>query len=656
VSKRNRKTRRVTSPPAIPPATEAARTSYRPAIAVIALALIARLAHLSQMRASPFFSVLLGDSLAYDAWAQRLSQGGWLESEVFYQAPLYPYLLGALYAVAGRDLLLVRLVQAILGSIACGLLCVAGIKWFGRRAGVACGVILALYGPALFFDGLIQKSVVDVFIITAIVLLLALTLERRSFLTTAALGIALGCVALTRENTIVFIPVILAWLAWRGRDWVPHAAAVLAGVLLVLAPVALHNRQAGGAWVLTTSQFGPNLYIGNSDTATGTYVPLVPTRGNAAFERQDATELAARAMGRTPSPAEVSAYWRGRALAWIRAHPADWLRLTVFKLRLAANRGEATDTEALPAHAEHSWPLRVSSQVLNFGLLAPMAFLGIWITRDRWRELWVLYALAAAYTLTIALFYVLDRYRYPLVPFLALFAGAAIAGAVTWWRTSSPSDKRGGLLGVGLVAIACNWPIPLLSADTARALTHFNLGNALRDAGRADEAIVEYRAAAGLLPSHAQTHSNLGAALAARGEQDAAIREYREAIRLDPALAKTRNNLGIALASAGRLDEAMTEFDKAVTLDPASAEARFNRGTTLAAQGHVEAAIAELGAALRLDPSRADAHINLGVLLAQTDRLPAAIEQFQAALRLDPGSASARANLARAQALANARR
>jgi len=80
----------------------------RDAAFVFLAALVVRLAHVWQMRASPFFSLLMGDSRGYDEWARRIAGGEWLGGEVFYQAPLYPYMLGVIYAAAGRHLLLVR--------------------------------------------------------------------------------------------------------------------------------------------------------------------------------------------------------------------------------------------------------------------------------------------------------------------------------------------------------------------------------------------------------------------------------------------------------------------------------------------------------------------------------------------------------------------
>ena len=69
------------------------------AAAIFVLALAVRLLHVWQIRSAPFFSVLMGDSRGYDEWAQRIAGGDWFGHEVFYQAPLYPYLLGVIYTV-----------------------------------------------------------------------------------------------------------------------------------------------------------------------------------------------------------------------------------------------------------------------------------------------------------------------------------------------------------------------------------------------------------------------------------------------------------------------------------------------------------------------------------------------------------------------------
>ena len=178
----------------------------------------------------------MGDSRGYDEWARRIAAGEWFGREVFYQAPLYPYLLGVIYAVAGRHLLLVRIVQAVIGSASCALLALAAARLFSRQAGIAAGLMLALYAPAIFFDGLLQKSVLDVFFVCLALWLISRSEEtaetaknaekeisqrsQRSprFLLYVALGLTMGGLALTRENALVFIVVILAWIVGGTVD------------------------------------------------------------------------------------------------------------------------------------------------------------------------------------------------------------------------------------------------------------------------------------------------------------------------------------------------------------------------------------------------------------------------------------------------------
>src|SRR5215203_2159814 len=126
---------------------------WRSSWLLAAIALLAagvRLIYLRQIQPAPLFTLLMGDSKSYDAWARRIAAGDWIGLDVFYQAPLYPYFIGVVYTVFGRDLLTVRLVQAGLGALSCGLLAHAGWRLFSKRAGLIAGVCLALYAPAIF--------------------------------------------------------------------------------------------------------------------------------------------------------------------------------------------------------------------------------------------------------------------------------------------------------------------------------------------------------------------------------------------------------------------------------------------------------------------------------------------------------------------------
>ncbi len=664
----------------------------REGVAIFAVALAVRVAHIWQIRRAPFFTVLLGDSRAYDEWAQRIAGGDWVGHEVFYQAPLYPYFLAMIYSAAGRSLLLVRVVQAMIGSASCLLLGLAVRTLLSVRAGLAAGLMLALYAPAIFFDGLIQKSVLDVFFVCLALHLAALIITARPKAGSPgagrrrvvidwnwlALGLAIGGLSLTRENAIVFTILFAAWAASRA----PRAVVTfLAGATIVLLPVAARNSLVGGGFYVTTSQFGPNFYIGNNPQSDGTYQSLRFGRGAPEYERQDATEIAERALGRRLTPAEVSGYWTGRALDFITSSPGLWLKLVGRKAALLVNATEMLDTESLESHAEWSVPLKLASVVGHFGVLVPLAAIGLigtWPNRSR---LTIVYALLAGYAASVLLFYVFARYRYPLVPFLMLFAAAAVtkgrAAVVDRDGRRGRTQIASALAVLGSVAVISNWP--LLSTDMNRAVTEHNLGAALQADGRLDEAIAHYRRAIAIRPDYAPAYNNLGSTLRARARLDDALAAYRRALELRPDYPEAHYNLGNAFLESGRPDDAAEQFEVAMQSMPVAADVHNNLGTALASAGKVRAAVAHFRGALAIEPASIKAHRNLGdalmtlgarqegldhlqraAQLAPSDaaiqydfgsalleagRLDEAVAAFRAAIRLAPGSVEAHNNL-----------
>jgi tetratricopeptide (TPR) repeat protein len=458
----------------------------------------------------------------------------------------------------------------------------------------------------------------------------------------------MGGLALTRENALVLIAVILAWIVLSRPSRIPHpesraprvrrAVAFLTGLAVVLLPVAARNAYVGGGFYLTTAQSGPNFFIGNNPNADGTYQSLRFGRGAPEYERQDATELAERAIGRRLSPGEVSSYWTGRAFDFITSHPGAWLRLMVRKTALLWNAGEMIDTESQESHAEWSWPLRAGGIVGHFGVLVPLAFLGIVITWPLRSRLWVFHAMIAAYAASVVLFYVFARYRYPIVPLLMLFAAAGVVAVPALLRARTLPGGALTLAVLLLVIAGVNWP--MLSKTMMRAVTENNLATALQAEGRIDEAADHYRRAIALEPEYAPAYNNLGTALRAAGRYDDAIAAYEEALRRRADYPEAQYNLANALTAAGRPGDAAEHFRVALHAIPGAADVHNNLGIALMAQGKPDEAIAEFRAALEAEPNAAKSHRNLADALATTKRYDEAIAQFRLAAQLDPSGAA----------------
>ena len=628
-------------------------TDLRISLAIFLFAFSVRLVYLFQIETVPFFYQLVSDGRSYDEWALRIAGGDWLGQEVFYQAPLYPYFLGVLYFVFGRDLWWIRVIQVVLGAASCSLLYFAGKTFFSRQIGVAAGVVLSLYAPAIFFDALIQKSVLDLFLISLLLFVLGSSQSRLTWRSWVAVGILLGLLALSRENALIWLVVVPLWI-WiffaenRFQTRLGWIVLFFTGVMVVLFPVGLRNLAVGGQFTLTTSQLGPNFFIGNNPAADGTYMALRPGHGDPKFERQDATEIAEQALGRRLSPGEVSGYWLARSLEYIRTQPLDWVRLMGRKSLLLWNVRELEDAEDFYLYQKWSSLLGVLGWVSHFGLLAPLAAMGCVLTWRRWRRLWLLYLLFGTLAFSVALFYVFGRYRLPVVPFLTLFAGAGLIEALRLYRERMLRQGILCALVLVLAGILVYWPIVGTAGPTATG--YYNLGNALLKQARIDEAIESYQRALELEPTYSVAYYALGNTFAKQGKFEEARRHLEKAITLNPDLAEAHSNLGQVLFRQGELENAIQRFRKALELSPTSAEIHFNLGNALINQGRLEEAVKHFQEAIKIKPEFVEAYHNLGRVVASQGQLNAAIDLFRRALHIQPKFAEAHQSLAQALA------
>ena len=549
---------------------------WRSYASVFAFAALVRLAYVLEIKDTLLFACPMGDGFVYDRWAARIAQGHWLGEEVFGAAPLYPYFLATLYAAFGHDLLVVRVVQCLLGAASCVLLAAAGSRSFSPRVGAVAGLLLAVYAPALFFDGLIQKSSLDLFLTCLLLYVLGRMGDTPGRGWAFAGGATLGCLTLNRENALILAPLLGLWLLRRSRGVSPRGrwvglAAFGAGLLVVLLPVGARNWLVGGEFHLTTPNLGGNLYLGNNERADGRYVPFREWRDHAPSARldsadlfaegQDGMELAEEALGRRPSHEEASRYWSRRALEFIRQHPGAWLLLTARKCLLIWNANELADSEEPEAYGDHSLVLRALWPVSHFGVLAPLAIAGMVCSRASRGRLVPLYLVLLGFTSSVALFYVLARYRYPLVPVLALFASAFLREV---FERGKSRDFRPLELPVYVLAVA----IPLVNwkhfpEDKPRATTYYNLGVSLSLMGRPQDAIESFARALEVSPGMARARFNRAKELCLVGRLDEAVAEYRRVLELMPDNASAHSGLAKALAALGRDDEATGHFRRA---------------------------------------------------------------------------------------------
>ena len=211
--------------------------------------------------------------------------------------------------------------------------------------------------------------------------------------------------------------------------------------------------------------------------------------------------------------------------------------------------------------------------------------------------------------------FVADRFQYLAgIGLMAVLAGAAAHGA-----GQLPEVGRKGATGIaGVVLIvlgALTWRQAELYRDEVTFFTHIvshnptargaqgNLGTALLEAQRPEEALAVFRIAVEQAPDDVKAHANAGAALVRMGRLDEAEKRLRHALTLDPRHTIVLQNLAESLRKQGRFEEALEHYRAAMETDAGNAMPHAGMGDTLFRLGRYEESLQSLDRALALEPA-----------------------------------------------------
>jgi tetratricopeptide (TPR) repeat protein len=613
---------------------------HRPLL-VFAAALAVRLIYIAQIRDLPYFDVPLVDGANYFRLAGTIAAGDLAGGrQAFWQPPLYPYFLAVLLQAFGPRMTAIYVAQAVVGSLSCVLACLIGRRVFGERAGLAAGLVMAFYGPLVHFDAQPLVPVLHIVLILGGLLALLRARAAAGFLVA---GLLWGLAAIATPNILLAAPAAAVW-AWterrRGAAAAPAparraaalaAALFAAGVAAPVAAVAARNMVVAGEMVPVSSNGGINFFIGNNPD----YDRTIRIRPGGEFERlaQEPENLGiVTAAGR-------SRYFAARARRFLAEYPGQALRLYGRKLLdLVAGR-EIPRNQDPYVYRDTSWLFAILlwrfGVSFPFGVVAPLALAGFCAAPPAGpagrpgRRL--LLAYAGFYAASILLFFPTDRYRLPLVPVLALFAGNLLAAPARSRRPAVAAVLAAGLLIFNLDAARPRdaWP-------EEEAL---NRAYALRQKGRTAAAAAEYRRAIALNPARLDPHNSLAAMAAEEGRWEDAERHYRDLLERAPDFVEVRRNLGQVLLALGREDEARDQWRLAIGLAPGAGLALadlclsyLGGGLVLAAESYCERAVAAR-------PDLGETHLAMGLVaraLRQRDRARGHLTE--AARLLPPGS------------------
>ena len=581
------------------------------------------------------------ESTTYGGVAARITAGEyWLGLQSYPVPPLYVYFLALVMSVS-KVLAAVRILQIVLGTAAVACVFTAARIWFGERAAWLAALLASLTGLFTFYETTILPSALDPFLTAALLAALAVALSGR-------------------------------------RIW--FAVAGIAGVLFLLNRPALIDG-------------GLHFYIGNNAASDGTYRPIAGIAAEDLLQqRRDAREIAAASSGRTLDQSGASEYFRALGRSWIRLHPADAAVHFARKLALAFNAAHVSTSYSFPFFA---YDMRTLPGVLFVGpwLLVPLGLSGLALGffHMRRREFLVWASFVPLYAIAVALFFVTERVRLPLLVPLCIGAGAAAEFIIS--RGSRPVVldavvRRRTVVTLGALAVLAalvavtSWP---MRRDDGRAEDRTRMAEAMVVRDRIDLAEQWASRALAIHPRPADVHLRIGRRLVIHSRPEAALPHLERATLLDPASADVSYAMGLALLHARRPREAIPRLREALNGGVRQSLAGYDLARALAASGDRAGALQALQAvrpepasdvaswnalgrlALQLEspslavaffngavaaaPRSAAARRDLGVALTQLGRYQDAVVQLEQAAALDPADPAARLYLARVRQL-----
>jgi Flp pilus assembly protein TadD len=608
------------------------------AAGIFLLSLALRLMLLAEAADSPYAGTLVLDAEEYEHLAQGLLDGAWSEAtaETYVHGILYPILwAGVEWCGLGVPALL--LLQAVLGSLTCVFLYRGARHLLAPPAAIVCGVLASLYGPFLVFGTQPLATTLVIFLVAALFAWLSQP-SAMSDRCLAGTGLLLALLGATRANTLLLVPVVAWVLVTRSQAdrQSPRRALLLlcTGLGIGLAPLVTHNIATQGTPLPFEGAW--SLHMGNNPAADGT--PYA--RQGIDWQRLESIGFR---DGWQATPAQRGRVYLTEVVGFWTGQPLQAALLTYQKVRLFWNAFEvpvSVDLAWFDQHTLLGWILPAT-----FGLLAPLALLGMIVNRHRWRTWSLAYGGVFAFLVSGMLFTVCARYRLPAVPFLLLFAADAIYRLANLLRAG---DRRGLLHhGAWLVTATVIVHTGVNPAHADHLRPDWLQGEILLQANRLQEAERAFLLRLEAHPGDTDVHNSLGATRERQGRLAEAEGSYRESLRLAPDHSRAGVNLARLLGRSGRHTEASAVIAAVLAVDPRPRmqhEARLFQGILQLQAGDLQAAYQNMHSAL-LIRDLAQARYNLANVCHQLDRVDEELEHLERAVHLQPTFAAAHLNL-----------
>ena len=429
--------------------------------AIICSGFLLRILHLLSMPANPQSYHPAADEDFYIRFGMDVAFGELgMTADFIVMDPLYGYFLGLMFFLFGKNLFLVYLVQTLVDTVTLWLVYLAGKEISGsQRVGLIADFFYAFAATTIFYSTTILKPTWVAFYLVLWLYLSLLLWRSNTLVAWLGYGLLLGLGIALRSNLLVLVIAGLLIVPAGNAFYCQLSKArygvnillLCGGLAIVLSLLAYRNALVGNHWSFFPPNSGVVLHqIYNSENPEGQHVAQSVVASELPSEIFHDYRIEAERRNKRPLDLyQVSAYWRKLALKYVVGQPLKNLQNIIRKTVEFTAYKEVANNRAIN-ESEYFSPV-LAFLPRPFGWLLVFGLPGLILITMRSAKGWLLISAVATFAVTFAFFYPLARFRFPIVPILAIGSAVTIEQMLNYRQSQRRTLMA---LAVGMILIA----------------------------------------------------------------------------------------------------------------------------------------------------------------------------------------------------------
>ena len=535
-------------------------------ITLCLVGILIRLLYLWEYSSLPDWEQLTVDNNYHHHWALSIVNGNLIGDTTYFRSPFYIFYLAGIYKIFGTSLWAVRLIGIIPGILSIIFTYKIAKSVYNKHVGLAAAAIHTFYPIIYYFESELLLDSLFLLLLQIAVYLFIKWWDTKTNLTIFLSGLFFSLSAITRPTALIIIPIIIISFFLITKDklrFVSVSIIFLVGVSICILPVFIRNIKIANDPVLIASQGGINLYLGNNEAANGISA-VMPEPLGFNWRIKQVTFKAEQEMKRKLKPGEVSSYWMGEAIQWIKLNPKQFFTLYLQKLYHNISNREISNNRYLGQFFDKIILLKYN--YLSFGVLFSLSAISLFLTGMTNKKALFLLAILLSYIIVSSLFFFSSRFRLPLLSFYIILSANSLVILQIQLRQNIKSAVIlcSMLIVVGLISF-----VPIVALPKGSASQSI-VSKGIYYSAYADykKALTYFKTAKDIDPNFTETNLNIGAVFMKLGNLDSALYYMNLEKNMHPQQTKPYINLASIYFTQKQYREAIVEIKEALRMIP----------------------------------------------------------------------------------------